>query len=498
MTAVNFVLHAHLPWVKRAGKWPFGEEWLYQAILSTYIPLADMLGRLRHSNIKGAITLGLTPVLIEMLRDPYFMDGFDAYVDSRVALLDEDIVAFGEGDAALRQLAIGARAHVQSMRKHWKNDYGRDLLCAFADFAKNGEIEILTSAATHAFLPLLTSRSIESQLATGLETTESAFGVRANGVWLPECGFERGVIPMLSRLGLKFFYADERAVAELTSNFDRPFRYPNSNVAFFTRHPLARGELMDTDLGYPGNSWYREFYKRHERSGMHYWRVTDKNADFADKEPYEPARALEQIRRHADDFVRKIRAAEGGAERYFTFTFDAELFGHWWGEGILWLEETIVQLHHERVASFSTPSAILARAGEPEALELPRSSWGIGGDDRVWNNGRTENYWSTVQEVQVEFEDLVRRFGQGAPFVQQAARELLLLQSSDWPFLISNAEAGSYPQDRVAAHHNRFVQLARAARGQEHNVEQAREALENDSLFARVNLDSFSSTVPLT
>ena len=498
MTSVNFVLHAHLPWLKRAGKWPFGEEWLYQAILSTYIPLADMLHRLRHSRISGAITLGITPVLIEMLRDPYFMDGFDAYVDSRVALLDDDIVTFGEREPKLRQLAIGARAHVQSMRKHWKNDYGRDLLAAFSEFAKAGEIEILTSAATHAYLPLMPARAVEAQLANGIATTQSALGVRATGVWLPECAFERGIVPLLERLGLKYFYADERALADLTADLDRPLRYPNSGVSYFTRHPLARGELMDTDLGYPGNSWYREFYKRHERSGMHYWRVTDKNASFADKEPYEPARALEQIRRHAGDFVRKIRETPDGQDRFLTFTFDAELFGHWWGEGILWLEETLVQLHHEGVAGFARPSEILASATSVEALELPRSSWGIGGDDRVWNNPNTAAYWDTVQEVQIEFEDLVHRYGQAAPFVQQAARELFLVQSSDWPFLMTNGEAGSYPQERVARHVRAFAEVARAARGETHDAAIVRDALNDDTLFGRVNLDSFSSTVPLS
>lgn len=494
---VNFVLHAHLPWVKRAGRWPFGEEWVYQAIMATYLPLADMLRRLRSSGIKGAITLGLTPVLLEMLRDPYFIDGFDEYVDSRVALLDDDIVAFGEKEIALRQLAIGARAHVQSMRKHWKNDYDRDLAGAFADFARGGEIEILTSAATHAYLPMLNTRAVEAQLATGIEVTQRALGTRAAGVWLPECGFERGLIPMLERLDLKFFYADERSVEALSHDLDRPHRYPNSNIAFFTRHPLARGELMDTDLGYPGNSWYREFYKRHHRSGMRYWRVTDRAADFADKEAYEPARALEQLRRHADDFVRKIRSSGRGEGRYLSFTFDAELFGHWWGEGILWLEETIVQLHHEGVAGFERPSEFLARAGRLEQLELPRSSWGVGGDDRTWDNEKTHAYWKSVQGAQIRFEDLVRAYGQGTPFVQQAARELFLLQSSDWPFLMTNSEADRYPQERVERHLSRFAELALAAGGSDYDVEAARESFEDDSLFARVNLDAFSSTAPL-
>ncbi|MDP9018671.1 MAG: 1,4-alpha-glucan branching protein, partial [Candidatus Eremiobacteraeota bacterium] len=180
---LNFVLHAHLPWVKRAGKWPFGEEWLFQAMLGSYLPLLDMLERLRANGISGAITLGITPVLIEMLRDPYLMDEFDTYLDSRIALLETDALRFEKACAPLHQLATGAAAHIENVKKRWHEKYQRNLLAAFGTFSQAGDIEIISSAATHAYLPLLKSEpAIEAQLETGLAITQEAFGSRPGGV----------------------------------------------------------------------------------------------------------------------------------------------------------------------------------------------------------------------------------------------------------------------------------------------------------------------------
>ena len=495
--SVNFVLHAHLPWVKGAGVWPFGQEWLYQAMLDTYLPLLDLLKRLRVGCVSGAITLGITPVLIEMLRDPELIAGFDAYLDARIELLEQDIVSFGEFETELRQLAMGTRATIQNVRKHW-HSYDRDLIRAFRDFAQTGEIEIITSAATHAYLPLLDSPAqIEAQIANGIAATTEAFGKAPAGIWLPECAFDPSLIPVLQRHNLRYFYAGERAVDELSPDVDRAYRFPKSDVAFFVRHPLARGELMDTDLGYPGNTWYREFYKRHNASGVRYWRVTSRDASLGEKEPYEPARAFEQIRLHADDFAKKILALESSEQTYFTFTFDAELFGHWWSEGIYWLEETLVQLYLEETAGFELPTTYLNRQSEISELALPRSSWGVGGDDRIWSNPQTAEYWEKVHALGAEFEELAATVDPQTPLMRQAARELFLLQSSDWPFLITNRGAGRFPFERIETHAHRFDQCVRAVRSQPHDAAVIDEAMRDDSLLAHINTRAFTQAANL-
>ena len=388
---------------------------------------------------------------------------------------------------------MGARAAIQNIRKRWQDSYDRDLIAAFRGFVASGEIEIITSAATHAYLPLLQSPAqIEAQVANGIAITTEAFGKPPTGIWLPECGFDPSIIPILERFGLRFFYADERSVAELTSDVDRAFVFSKSAVSFFVRHPLARGELMDTDLGYPGNSWYREFYKRHPASGLRYWRVTSRDLPLESKEPYEPARALEQIRLHAADFARKIEGLGRDSEQaYLSFTFDAELFGHWWSEGILWLEETLVQLYLEESADFELPSSYLESRTAPQDLALPRSSWGLSGDDRAWWNSKTQPYWEQLYAVQEAFETLAATYDPALPLMQQAARELFLLQSSDWPFLITSGTAGEYPLARIELHARRFAQCARALGNEPHDDDIIEAAMRNDSLIRCVQMQAF-------
>ncbi|MDP9111753.1 MAG: hypothetical protein M3M96_08985, partial [Candidatus Eremiobacteraeota bacterium] len=291
--SLNVVLHAHIPWVKRAGRWPFGEEWLFGAMLETYLPLLSLLERLRARGICQVITLGVTPVLIEMLRDSYLMRAFDGYLDSRAALLDADLVSME--DEALRSLAVSARDEISRAREVWLGVYDRDLLAPLRDAAERGEIEIITSAATHPYLPLIDGNaSLEVQLRTGIATTQSAFGAIPKGIWLPECGYAPHLLPVLERCGLNFFYTDARAIARFAESSLGALALPDSSLAFYVRDRLANDLVEDESSGYPGGPWYREFHKRHERSGSLYWRVTDRKAGLGSKAVYESQRAHEE------------------------------------------------------------------------------------------------------------------------------------------------------------------------------------------------------------
>ena len=495
--SINVVLHAHIPWVKRAGRWPFGEEWLFQAMLGTYIPLLDMLERLSSFRVRGAITLGITPVLIEMLRDRYLMGEFDTYLNSRLALLEGDLARFSDDDP-LQKLAYGARSTILAFQERWSTTYERDLILPITSLAQRHEIEIVTSAATHAYLPMLESEAaVEAQIATGIATTVDAFGVTPAGIWLPECAYDPRLVPLLERFGLRYFFADERVLA-LDVAPSRPFRVPDSKLAYFLRDPLARGEVMDSDLGYPGTEWCREFYKRDSYSGMRYWRVTSRTATLDEKLPYDPDRALAAVDAQASDFAQKVALrGAGGQSPYLVLTFDAELFGHWWGEGIAWLEQALLKIQQEGVADFVLPSAYLDAHPASEAHTLPRCSWGVGADDRTWDNPKTSAYWETVRDAQHRFEDLARRYGPGAPFVAQAARELFLLQSSDWPFLLTMGDAGDYPAERISTHATRFAACAAAAAGAPFDPTVLSGAEHADTAFRNLKIDASARAADL-
>lgn len=486
--SLNVVLHAHIPWVKRAGRWPFGEEWLFGAMLETYLPLLGLLDRLRTHGIRQALTVGVTPVLIEMLRDVYLTHAFDEYLESRLTLLEQDI-ASSESEE-LRSLAASARDGILAARRTWLHVYGRDLLSPLREAAERGEIEILTSAATHAYLPLLSGQTgLEMQLRTGIAATQSALGVTPAGIWLPECGYAPHLLPALVRCGFTFFYTDARAIRRFGAAPLGALSIPESSLAVYVRDPLANELVENAESGYPGRPWYREFHKRHERSGERYWRVTDRATGLGDKRFYEPVIAREDAIENAGSFVEAIAQRLGrgpGARAQLTLTFDAELFGHWWAEGFAWLEETLVQTAAAGIA-FCSPARHLERHGPIGRFALGASSWGIGGDDRVWANTDTAYLWVELQKMESQLAERVHT-GPHDSLCRTAARELLLAQSSDWPFQITDGGAAAYARQRFAVHRQRFL----AAVGIENDDAVLAQARDADTCFAQIDLSPFA------
>src|SRR5438552_7630044 len=401
--AYALVLHSHLPYVRGAGRWPHGEEWVHEAILGTYLPLLVLLHDLRADGVPFRITIGLTPTLLEQLADPDIGTRFIAYADDQIRRAELDAWDFGVAGASAKQaVAEFYRGSYTRLKQTFVQRFGRDLVGAFADLARTGQVEILTSAATHGYLPLLDARSVEAQLTVGLASTRRLTGLEPTGIWLPECAYQPGLERALERHGFTHFFTDAalmqgREVARAAKPFRskrsdrhsgtgaavavmddgeslidptvdvfRPYLVADSAVAAVSRHPEISGQVWSAAQGYPGDPFYREFHRKDDRSGLRYWRVTG-TADLGDKAEYQVALAADRVRSHADHFTAAIRdelAAHGaatGRDGMLVTTFDSELFGHWWFEGIDWLGLVLREL-----ADIATTVA-----GRPEA-EPPR------------------------------------------------------------------------------------------------------------------------------
>jgi 1,4-alpha-glucan branching enzyme len=192
--AYALVLHSHLPYVRGAGRWPHGEEWVHEAILGTYLPLLVLLHDLRDEGVRYRITIGLTPTLIEQLADPDICTRFLAYADDQIRRAELDAWDFGVAGASAKQaVAEFYRGSYGRLKLAFTQRFGRDIVGAFADLARTGEVEILTSAATHGYLPLLDARSVEAQLRVGLASTKRLVGIEPTGIWLPECAYKPGL-----------------------------------------------------------------------------------------------------------------------------------------------------------------------------------------------------------------------------------------------------------------------------------------------------------------
>ena len=482
------VLHSHLPYARGAGRWPHGEEWVHEAILGTYLPLLGLLHDLRDEGVRYGVTIGLTPTLLEQLADRDIDRRFVEYCDDQIRRADQDVKRFASaGDTDRAALAMFYASLFRAHREAYTVRFGHDVVGAFADLARTGHVEILTSAATQGYLPLLDPSSVHAQLAVGTRTTRERTGVDPRGIWLPECAYAQGLETILESFGITHFFVDPallggKRIVEHGHRFEarrsgdavaaplvegravdvmRPYFVRESRVAAIARHDTVSGQVWSAMMGYPGDASYREFHRKDERSGLRYWRVTDVNVGLSGKGAYSPGGASERVRSHADHFVGLVRDtidARPDAAPLLTVTFDAELFGHWWFEGIDWLGRVLRELS----VRGPRPVTVLdhLRASPPrERVALQEGSWGKNNDHSTWLNDRTEWMWTELGRMANEMSALRSVLVTGDLRVRaarQAVRELLLAQSSDWPFLVTTGQAADYAAERFRTHALRF------------------------------------------
>lgn len=521
--AFTFVLHSHLPYARQAGMWPHGEEWVHEAIAETYVPLLDALNDLVEEGVDFRLTIGITPILAEQLSDPLIVEHFIHYAAERAAWAAKDVTRFQEsGDTALRDLARFYHHWYARHLTSFRDRYNSDLIGAFRKLQDAGYIQIATSAATHGYLPLLSrDSSIRGQLETGIAAYQHRFGRQPRAVWLPECAYRPAIIDdngefpirrpglesFLAALGIEVFFSEThtveggqpvgKAAGEAIGPYGAvPRRYavrvtPDTQlepgttfkpywvgdapgqVAVLGRNNQTGKQVWSGTLGYPGDFWYREFHRKDGVSGMQYWRIGGAGVDLGEKPTYDPPRAAEQIQNHAKHFVELVEqqlseyAAQSGTFGVISSAYDTELFGHWWFEGVDWLKGVLRGLAASELVELTTASGIVNEHPPESVLNLPESSWGAGGNHFTWLNVDTQWMWPVVHAAEKRMESLGERYPLAdddmLPFLNQAARELVLLQSSDWPFLVTTGQAKEYASERFTDHVERFEQVAEIA-----------------------------------
>ncbi len=503
---LSFVLHAHLPYVLGHGTWPHGEEWLWEAAAETYVPLANTLRTLSEEGIGGAVTLGITPVLAEMLADPRFRRGFPKYLEQKIEAADANAAEFSSSDSnrELRPLAEWWSRHFEQIRESYEKDHGGDLIATFRQLRDEGVVELLGGPASHCYTPLLPSDgAIHLQYDTGQRVHRRLFGKAPVGAWLPECayraggtfvdglgrpqGTREGVEQLVSQHGIEFGFVDSHmirgghlawsygdrfrertlvgqlpdAARREDRSLYRPHWVGDGSAAFsiFARDPRTGMQVWSGEYGYPGAGCYLEFHKRHDPGGHRYWQVTDPTADLADKERYRPEGIEARIEHQARHFVELVesvvRSQPEDVPPLIVSPYDAELFGHWWFEGPRWLAATLRLLKQSKVVEPVTPSYYSELHPPTDRMILPDGSWGDRGDHRTWSGPHARDFWMAAEWG----EEALRKFLRVPPahpledrVRRQAARTLLLLQASDWPFLIYSGTATDYAEARIAGH----------------------------------------------
>ncbi|CAN5658855.1 1,4-alpha-glucan branching protein [soil metagenome] len=521
--AFTFVLHSHLPYARQAGMWPHGEEWVHEALAETYLPLLDALNDLREEGVPFQLTIGITPILAEQLGDQLIIEHFVHYASERAAWAAADITRFeSAGNEQLAKLARFYHHWYARTLTSFRDRYNKNVLGAFKQLQDDGFIEISTSAATHGYLPLLSrDSSIYGQIATGIAAYKRWFDRDPRAIWLPECAYRPaaldtsvdppirrpGIESFLAAQGIRAFFSETHTVEgglpvgkaagdaigpygvvprahsqpltaeeqQVPSTTFRPYWVGDApgQVAVMARNNRIGLQVWSGEHGYPGDGVYREFHRKDAVSGMQYWRITGSTVDLGNKEPYDPDIASTKVREHArhfswlvSDLLRDYHD-EKGEFGMISAAYDTELFGHWWFEGVEWLKEVLRSLAASDTVELSTATRIVEEHGPDRVLDLPESSWGAGGNHSTWLNAETEWMWPIIHQCERDIEGLVVRYpdadGGLRDVLNQAARELVLLQSSDWPFLVTTGQAKEYAVERFNEHVARFQQLVALA-----------------------------------
>ena len=589
----TFVLHSHMPFYRGAGKWPHGEENLHEVMAESYVPLLEALTDLLESGIRAKITLGVTPVLAEQLADPLINANFETYLKQEIEAAQDDVQRFeSSGEGHFLYLAHFYLDWYTHVLEAFRSRFNRDIVGGLRRLQDAGAIEIVTSAATHPYLPLMQRDStIDAQLAIGKRASTRHFGREPRAIWLPECAYRPayhvtasdgteyqrpGIESWLDRHQIGVFFSESNAVenarvvgqAEFTTRellTERPgtrsqsaatlyeqvaqaveemeyksagfvtertvvpfeaggqaweqggtfqaYYVRDSEVAVIGRNRAVGEQVWAAQIGYPGDGEYREFHKKDAAHGFQYWRVTDSKADLAYKQPYDPYKAGQRVEAHADHFIslleeqfRWYNVKSGGKPGIIASAYDTELFGHWWFEGVHFLKAVLTRLSkHERI-DLVTASEWREKHMPEKIVDLPESSWGHAGTHITWINPETSWMWDQVHAAELRMENLVERFGNARGDVEaalnQAARELVLLEASDWEFLYTTGQARQYATERFTEHVSRFNSLADAveassASGTEQAGRLAREYGERDNLFPDIDYRLFARKQPV-
>ena len=452
--ALALVLHSHMPYVEGFGTWPFGEEWLWEAVATVYLPLLEVLD-------EAPVTLGLTPVLCDQLETLPGPAGerFLAFLrEVRAPLHAEDAEGLRRGGQSEAAIEVERAGGDYAAAERSFAALGGDLLGAFRRLAGGSGPELLGSAATHAVLPLLaTSGGRRLQIEAGLRAHERRFADRPRAFWLPECGYVPGLEELLADAGTRAFCLDQTDAWGLGA-FEQlePVRTPAGTVAIPIDWSTV-GLVWDARSGYPVHGRYRNYHGR----TIHDLKPWDNSGA-----PYDHGAACALAVEHARDFLRRCAARLEGhrVERDRTgllcCPLDTELLGHWWYEGQTWLATVLAEAEDHGVELLPLSQA-LERVEPVEARRLAPSSWGVPKDLSTWDSPRVAELVVAARRGELELVAAAGRMrGDGASkggastsdTLERAARELLALQSSDWAFLETRALAAEYPLERARAH----------------------------------------------
>ncbi|MCY6482834.1 DUF1957 domain-containing protein [Clostridium aestuarii] len=487
---VSLVLHTHIPYVRHPDVIDALEErWLFEAINECYIPLINVYDGLIKDKIEFKITMSITPPLMTMLEDEYLNRRYMEYLNSCIELSEKEMIRT-KNNKELNKLAVFYNERFSNLLSVYKK-YDYRLMNAFKKFHKLGYLEIITCSATHGLLPLLmiNKETVKAQIEEAVKSYTDCIGHGPKGIWLPECAYTYSLESILKEYGISYFISENKAILNASPKPKygtyAPIALPNG-ISTFGRDMESSKQVWSSINGYPGDYNYREFYRDigYEApmeyiapyinksgiridTGIKYYRVTGKTDK---KEYYDREEALKKVREHAMHFAhgRNKQIADSSKQMdvppIITCPYDAELYGHWWFEGPEFIGQ-FIRMASEEWTNFelTTPLEYLKKYPRVQCCMPCPSSWGENGDYSVWLNSSNDWIYRELHRCAKDMIRLTNTYKEPTMIekraLNQAGRELMLAESSDWPFIIKNDTTVEYAVRRVNTHIEKFDKL---------------------------------------
>ena len=520
---LSFVLHGHLPYVRHPEYAEFLEEdWLYEAISETYVPLLEMFERLSNDKIPWNLTITMSGTLVNMLNDDMLRGRYIHHLDKLIDLCEKEIERLKEYPDMLKVAEHNLWFHKRA-KGVYEEKYNRDLIGAFRIFQDQGNLEIIPVTATHGFLPLMKDypEAVNAQVFMAKEDFKRNFGRDPKGIWLAECAYYPGQDKYLEKHGIRYFLVDAHGI--MHSN-PRPLYgiyspvYTPNGVAAFARDLESSEQVWSSEIGYPGDTVYREFHKDagyeldydyiapylhsdgvRRNIGIKYHAITDKKGTY--RAVYDPEVAYNRAKEHAYNFVNNrtkqlehLSAKMRNRKPIIVSPYDMELYGHWWYEGPTFLEYVFRAVAESNFSTI-TPSGYLDRYPTNQVVDVSLSSWGANGYYDVWVDSSNDYAYRHLHKAAQKMVELAngREPENELEYraLSQAARELLMAQTSCWEFIMFTGTMVGYAQKKISDHVNRLYKLYEDFNNRNIDESWVREIESRDNIFPVIDYRMF-------
>ncbi len=522
---VSFVLHAHLPFIHHPESEDYLEEqWLFEAISETYIPLLLNYQKLVEEKVDFRITMSMTPPLLNMLDNKLLQQRYIAYLNKHIELAQKEIKRT-ENNPQENQLAHYYFDRYSNDLHVFHDIYQDNIISGFKHFQDIGVLEIITCGATHGYFPILyiTEQTVKAQIAVGVQTYEKYFGRKPRGIWLPECGYVPEADKYLKKFGIEYVITESHGIlyaspAPVYGTY-APIVSPTGVIAFGRDMESSR-QVWSSINGYPGDFNYREFYRDigydvedyeyikpyiasngvRVSTGIKYHRITGKTGE---KDYYNLQWAKDSAEMQAGHFMNSRIQQIHDVAPYMNkppiilCPYDAELYGHWWYEGPYWLYILFKKIYYDQDEfSLITPSEYIDKYPSIQVSTPCRSSWGANGYSEVWLNPTNDYVHRHLHVVGNRMVELANLYANETDKIKiatlnQCARELLLAQSSDWLFIITNGTMVDYAKKRIKDHIGRFNKLYEQIKTDTIDTAYLKQIQEIDCIFSEINYDIY-------